>query len=304
MTRDVYTVLEDVSMYRAGKAIREWLASLSGLIPRLNQTPNAYYGTTVDGLVLIEYYGGPSSIGTPYGQWAATGGGTLKNPKWLDEAKERLGLELLMSEINKSQGTFGPVWAITKDLDGNPLPKANWQELGFWPGITSTNAFGELSGVRIVQELNAWVEAHKQERPRAVFHCKQTPDEYPFHLDSHWLRSNWLDAKWHDMSKQIAFVAWDDRVDPQFHVESVYDPQDWTDLQTTEPWLAELPVHHQSIQKRFKVLDFDGNVVLIIDCKAYPEVIQKVWARDSVGQDPVALAAKLLSARGYALDIS
>ena len=302
MSRDLHTALSDVSMYRAGKAIREWLAQLSGLIPRLNETPNPYYGTTVDGLVLIEYYGGPSCLGTPYGQWAATGGGCLENKDWRDEAKERLGLELLMPETHNEHGTFGAVWGITKDLDGNPLPKADWKEKCFWPGIKSKNAFDTLDKEQVVRELNKWVYDHEQERPRAVFYFEKTPEGYPFNTESQFLLSTWLDTKWHDMSKQIGYVAWNDRVDPQLHADNVYGLKAWIELQLVQPWLLDVPPFNDQQETRFKVLDFDGNTVHIIDCQTYPRFIKKVWSPAPVSPELFTLAAKLLAARGFVLE--
>jgi hypothetical protein len=61
------TVITDVAMFAAAKSIREWLWKISGLIRRLNEGPNSFYGRTEDGLILIEYYGGPSKVGTPLG---------------------------------------------------------------------------------------------------------------------------------------------------------------------------------------------------------------------------------------------
>ena len=135
-------IVGDVDMIRKAKAIREWLLELSGLIPRLNESPNPYYGSTVDGLALIHYYGGPSAIATPYGEWMCTGGGCLKNLNWFEEARDRLGLVEVVAGVQLDEGYFGPVHAITKDLDGNPLPECVWETRGLGtPGIRSESLF-------------------------------------------------------------------------------------------------------------------------------------------------------------------
>ena len=108
--RSMHEIVADVEMIRQAKTIREWLCNLSGLIPRLNERPNPYYGTTLDGLVLIHCYGGPSSIGTPFGEWSCTGGGCLENPGWFDEAKERLeALFLLEKRVDGLRDGADPV---------------------------------------------------------------------------------------------------------------------------------------------------------------------------------------------------
>ena len=82
--RDFNTVVTDYAMFDAARKIREWLWQISGLIKRLNEDLNPYYGCTQDGLVL------------------------------------------LMAEIRDKQGCYGPVWGITKDLDGQALPAPVW----------------------------------------------------------------------------------------------------------------------------------------------------------------------------------
>lgn len=114
-------VLEDADLMIKAKAIREWLSEISGCIPRLNEDPNPFYDHTLTGLTLKEYYGTPSLVGTPFGGWAATGGGSINND-WLAIAKERLGLVVICERTVNHNGEYGPVWGITKDLDGNPLP--------------------------------------------------------------------------------------------------------------------------------------------------------------------------------------
>lgn len=140
--RNFDQIVADYEMFKRAKAIREWLSDISGLIPRLNEGPNPYYNATVDGLTLVHYYGGPSLIGTPFGGWAATGGGCLKDHNWLEKATDRLGLELIFAEYQNNQGCYGPVHAITKDLDGEPLPKTDWRHSHIGIGMVSESVFG------------------------------------------------------------------------------------------------------------------------------------------------------------------
>lgn len=132
-TRD--EVINDTALMLAARDIRKWLLDETTLIPRLNESPNHYYGHTMDGLVLIEYYGTPSKIGTPYGEWSLSGGGCdNKEEQWREAAKQKLGLVLLQDEYydnnEMSGGTVGPVWGITKDLNGNDLPVPDWRPMG------------------------------------------------------------------------------------------------------------------------------------------------------------------------------
>jgi hypothetical protein len=142
--RDIKEIVADVQMMQSAMKIREWLCGISGLIPRLNESPNKYYGSTIDGIAVIHYYGGPSRVATPYGSWACTGGGCC-NDDWFEKAEKELGLILLMQEKNDSSGCYGPVHGITKDLEGNKLATPEWTALGFWPGIRSVSPFSILS---------------------------------------------------------------------------------------------------------------------------------------------------------------
>lgn len=146
--------MTNFEVIKKAKAIREWLAELSGLIPRLNEGPNPYYGATLGGLTLIHYYGGPSAVGTPFGQWACTGGGCLKDPDWYEKAKERLGLRRLVERKVDNMGEYGPVDLITKDLDGNPLPwyGVDLVRLG-WGGLQTRNIFEHVRAEEAKQPM-------------------------------------------------------------------------------------------------------------------------------------------------------
>jgi hypothetical protein len=166
-TRSFEEIVTDFDLYRKAKAIREYLAKLAGCIPRLNENPNFYFGGTVDGLILIHYYGLPSAVGTPFGQWACTGGGCAENDNWFQEAEERLELVELFPELQNSNGCYGPIHAITKDLDGNPLPQVDWRLTSIGIGFnaaTAIEAFQVAGGQVDPYELNQkyWARVKKE----------------------------------------------------------------------------------------------------------------------------------------------
>ncbi len=111
----------------------------SGINPYYNQlTPKNGEGL---GLALVEYYGGPSSLSTPFGH-IAIGGIGAKDPEWFYEVREDFGLKPLWGDFVKSEpqdnglfdredatyvfendvGCFGPVWQISKFLDRFSFP--------------------------------------------------------------------------------------------------------------------------------------------------------------------------------------
>ena len=102
--------------------IRKELFNLTTYIPR-NESPNSYWGRTLEGLVLIQYYGCPGAIGTPIGKWSIDGGGYDYNKSiWFKKSQARFGLEEIRPLIISSMGEFGPIYAITKGIDGAELP--------------------------------------------------------------------------------------------------------------------------------------------------------------------------------------
>lgn len=198
-------IVGDTEMYRRAKDIRKWLVEISGLIPRLNESPNAYYNCTIDGLTLVQYYGGPSLVGTPFGGWAATGGGCLKDFDWFEKAKERLGLEVLLEEHTNRQGHYGPVHAITRDLDGEPLPKTDWRLSRIvMVGIESESAFGyrfhDLSSLKERYIAAGLMDSDEEEPPSSWL-----PDMV-FRGMSYRLNKR----LWDGMKSQIDFRDWMD----------------------------------------------------------------------------------------------
>jgi hypothetical protein len=215
-TRTFDQIVGDVNLFRQAKAIREWLCELSGLIPRLNEGPNPYYQGTVDGLTLVQYYGSPSCVGTPFGSWAATGGGCLSNGSWFEEAKERLGLVVVMDEFQNSQGCYGPVHAITKDLEGNPLPLVDYRPSHInVAGLVSATAFipGMLPFVQLQKEVEASEPSdHFKESIEAIYSkltvlllsyegAQRIYDEFSYEL---------AQRRWNAMKLNIGFRDWRD----------------------------------------------------------------------------------------------
>jgi hypothetical protein len=220
--RDLTTIATDYGMFNEARRIREWLWEISGLIRRLNEDPNPIYGCTQDGLVLIEYYGAPSSVGTPFGQWCCTGGGSHE-ADWLEQAKERLGLVMIQEEIQNEQGCYGPVWGITKDLDGNDLPPPVWTCHGIGVGFSSVGAINvhNLSPANLKAALQeAGVHRHG-EAPNWEY-----PDTWDAHMIYHDMKYHYSKHIWDKIKAQIKFVAWDDRIDPYWTLVPLYTEAD------------------------------------------------------------------------------
>jgi hypothetical protein len=152
--RGFKTIVEDVDLMRQAMEIRKWLVSISTEIPRLNEAPNPFYGSTLDGLALIQYYGGPSAIATPYGSWACSGGG-IGNDEWFAIACDRLGLVEVMAESQTRNWCYGPIHAITKGLEGNLIQPCNWKLVSYGGvGIVSESMFETAYFEDVVAQAN------------------------------------------------------------------------------------------------------------------------------------------------------
>ena len=94
---------------------------------RLGESPNPFYSQigANGGLALEMYYGHPSKFWTPLGQKSITGS-TCSRGGQMEQAmkiiKERLGLREIVPRSVNEMGEFGPVYQLTKDVDGQPLP--------------------------------------------------------------------------------------------------------------------------------------------------------------------------------------
>jgi hypothetical protein len=121
-----------VAIMRKVIDISEWLIPQTKCFVHgdvYNGGPNHFYGNIKDngGLFLVESYWNPGYIMTPLGEWAVTNGGECSHD-WFKTAKDRLGLVVVQEHCNNKMGSYGPVYRITKDLEGNPLPEAIWEE--------------------------------------------------------------------------------------------------------------------------------------------------------------------------------
>ena len=94
------------------------------------ESPNPFYDrVSANGGVALRYsYGLPDSFMTPLGKLEITGGCS----SYADERetvtkvlKEHLGLEEAIPVKQDQSGVHGPIYYITKDLDGNGLPKVD-----------------------------------------------------------------------------------------------------------------------------------------------------------------------------------
>lgn len=92
------------------------------------------------GLALVEYYGMPSALATPFGSITFVNGGRVSDD-WFAPARDVLDLKPIWGErgeCNENEvvrdavrpvyvehiGEFGPVWMISNDIDGKPFDRA------------------------------------------------------------------------------------------------------------------------------------------------------------------------------------
>ena len=75
---------------------------------------NPYYNQTADGLFLEFYYGMPSSLWTPWGEWGFGGSGSGYWDSILPLILEQFGATLHQPLRTSSMGQFGPVYALHK----------------------------------------------------------------------------------------------------------------------------------------------------------------------------------------------
>jgi hypothetical protein len=96
---------------------------------RLEQSPNPFYGQVNPngGIALEQDYSTPSRLMTPLGQLEISGGsssiGDGMSKVW-EKLTADLGLVEIVPVKHTREGFFGPIFAITKDLEGNQLPVA------------------------------------------------------------------------------------------------------------------------------------------------------------------------------------
>ncbi len=101
----VYTFYDSNAGSRSGKP---WCED------RRNQGVNPFYHQTTGGLFLEQYYSGPGSIWTPWGEWNCWGSGTGSEeamPNFLASIGQ---IEVYQEVRHTREGTFGPIYAILK----------------------------------------------------------------------------------------------------------------------------------------------------------------------------------------------
>lgn len=152
-------------MYRVHRTMFE-IAKLAGFDWRMMQGywrsgPNTFYGNLMPsleegapfGLGMSEYYGMPAKMMTPLGG-ITFHGSTSVDDSWRQPVHERFGLVPLwgyydadrpqgidnFNAVNERDGSFGPIWGIERDYDGEPFGPANVQirhvgipDISCWP---------------------------------------------------------------------------------------------------------------------------------------------------------------------------
>ncbi len=103
--RSYYATIQDIAYYLGGQTD-------NAIEPRFNQI------VANGGIVLCVYQNTPLFFGTPLGRLALIGGQRFDDAL-LQEAKRVLGLVEIIPLIEKK---WGPVYAITKDIQGNSVP--------------------------------------------------------------------------------------------------------------------------------------------------------------------------------------
>lgn len=98
--------------------------------------PNPYYNQ-IEGngaIALKTYHGSPSSLHTPLGTYEISSGSFSSDvgvmTAVMEKLKEELGLVEIVPERRDFTGEDGPVYRITRDLEGKELPKVIYLESG------------------------------------------------------------------------------------------------------------------------------------------------------------------------------
>lgn len=146
-------------------------------------------------LAIVEYYGAPHNLSTPFGSitFSPANG---KHHDWFDRVKDDLGLKPLWgdglamvrtgAEVRHDDlegvyadgvGVFGPVWEVSRALDGYEFPKA-----AFSPSYVSIPAMRHHNtfAPEVVREIwsRCAPEAFNEARHRADERQKAVLEEY------------------------------------------------------------------------------------------------------------------------------
>lgn len=84
---------------------------------RRTQSVNGFYNQTQQGIFFELYYGAPSSLWTPWGKWDFCGCSSGNHDPIIEQLIPILGLELHIPEIDNKNGTYGPVYRVTRFKD-------------------------------------------------------------------------------------------------------------------------------------------------------------------------------------------
>jgi len=86
--------------------------------------PNPYYSVIPDdGSLLLEMFEGmPRNFHTPLGKFHFSGSGSGDHRKLMDDLKIKFGLIEIVPEKKTKFQCFGPIYAVTRDLEGSAFP--------------------------------------------------------------------------------------------------------------------------------------------------------------------------------------
>jgi hypothetical protein len=123
--------LNDAVLYRKVRAIADMIYSTCKdskfelfVEDWREESVNSYYNHTESGIFLEMYYGTPSILWTPWGKWTFIGssGGCFTEAVMV--LLEKLGARVFSPLRVTDMGEYGPVYSLTQDSEGKPLPAA------------------------------------------------------------------------------------------------------------------------------------------------------------------------------------
>ena len=94
-------------------------------------------------MALEMYYGMPSTLHTPLGRVEFAGSGQGDFNDVMELLTERFGLEEIVPVTQTDNGAFGPIYRITKDLEGNELPEVIYAKKADFIGYDNARALWE-----------------------------------------------------------------------------------------------------------------------------------------------------------------
>lgn len=295
-----FAPLLDADLFRKANAIRTWVAGLTDAHACLNEDPNPYYGQTLAGLVLIESYGLPKALGTPHGEWDITNGGNISQD-WLPLANERLGLVKLCEETQvEALGCFGPVWAVTKDLDGNALPVTEWQKRTTMLGVigkslTNSSPFSQ-------DEQKAFCHPYYKE---LLASNNSYINDYGMGVENekHWDTLTTFELHnilWQRVKTEMGFQAARDRVDPNYFAYHIV-PDRVNELCKRQGWDAVPGVNDNKTV--YGIKNMAGGTEFLAVCGTYPKKLIETWPLTrTLTQSQMASVKTMMTAKGYACE--